>query len=155
MKRSEEIRIDQDAARVDRCLRALPSRAAPAGLEARVFAELRRRAALPWWRRSFAQWPALPRLGLVIVCAGSAFGAWRVAAWLVTAAAAVMHRGAGPLLAVRELLRAALAADVSLRLIGGGLAPQWVQGGAVVTVISYVALIGLGTTAYRTLYLES
>jgi len=29
------------------------------------------------------------------------------------------------------------------------------QGGAVVTAVAYVALLGIGATAYRTLYLES
>ena len=155
MRRSEETRIDQVAARVDRCLRALPPRSAPEGFEQRVFAELRRRAARPWWRRAYGEWPLLPRVGLIAVCAGSTLGAWRVAGWLAADAALALHRVAAPLFAVRELLRAVLAADASLRLVGGGLAPHWLQGGAVVTALAYVALLGLGATAYRTLYLES
>ncbi len=155
MRRSEEIRIDRDAARLDRILRASPSRSAPQGFEDRVFAALRRRAALPWWRRSFAQWPPLPRAGLIVVCAASTLGAWRLAGWIVTVAVEALQRLAAPLETLRELLRALLAADSSLRLIGGGVAPHWLQGGAVVTAVAYVALIGLGVTAYRTLYLES
>ncbi|MDE2295704.1 MAG: hypothetical protein KGL36_09655 [Gammaproteobacteria bacterium] len=155
MRRSEEIRIDRDAARADRDLRALPLRSAPPGFEDRVFAELRRRAALPWWRRSFAKWPPLPRAGLIVVCAASTLGAWRLASGIASVAGVVLQRVAGPFLMLRELLRALLAADSSLRLIGGGVGPQWLQGGAVVAAVAYVALIGLGATAYRTLYLES
>lgn len=155
MRRSDEIRIDREVAQVDRCLRALPLRSAPEGFGERVFAELHRRAALPWWRRSFRQWPALPRLGLIIACAASTLGAWRIAGWVAAVSAAALQRVAAPLFALRDLLRALLAADASLRLIGGGVGPHWIQGGAVLTVIAYVALIGLGATAYRTLYLES
>ena len=155
MRRSEEIQIDQDAARVDRYLRALPPRTAPEGFEQRVLAALQRRAAQPWWRRAYREWPFLARIGLLVVCSGSMLGAWRVAGWLTAGAALGLNRVAAPLFAVRELLRAVLAADASLRLVGGGLAPHWLQGGAVVTALAYVALLGLGATAYRTLYLES
>ena len=50
-------------------LRNLPDRKAPAGLEARVLAEISRRAALPWWRKSFAHWPVAVRLGFLILSA--------------------------------------------------------------------------------------
>lgn len=39
---------------IHRTLRDLAPRRAPRTLEARVFAELERRAALPWWRQSYA-----------------------------------------------------------------------------------------------------
>jgi hypothetical protein len=38
-------------------LRALPDRRAPRSLESRVHAAIETRAALPWWKQSFAQWP--------------------------------------------------------------------------------------------------
>ena len=57
----------------ERTLRDLPLRRAPSTLEARVLSELRRRASLPWWRRSFSHWPALARacfgLGIAVLIA--------------------------------------------------------------------------------------
>ena len=47
-------------------LRELPLRRAPRTLEARVFAELERRAAQPWWQSSYTQWPMLMRLLFVL-----------------------------------------------------------------------------------------
>ena len=47
----------------ERALRDVSLRRAPATLEARVLCELRRRASLPWWRRSFSHWPVLARAG--------------------------------------------------------------------------------------------
>src|ERR1700738_3597831 len=53
---------------LDRALRELPLRRAPLTLESRVFGELQRRAALPWWRRSFAHWPLLARAAFLVIC---------------------------------------------------------------------------------------
>src|SRR5712672_3854389 len=53
---------------LDRTLHELPLRRAPLTLESRVFGELERRAALPWWRRSFAHWPLLARAGFLVIC---------------------------------------------------------------------------------------
>ena len=50
-------------------LRGTPDRPAPVDLEARVLAAIARGAALPWWRRSFAHWPAAARFGFVGLCA--------------------------------------------------------------------------------------
>ena len=53
---------------LDRTLRPLPLRRAPPALQSHVLEELQRRAALPWWRRSFAHWPSAARAGFVLVC---------------------------------------------------------------------------------------
>src|ERR1700689_4787557 len=55
---------------VNRALRELPVRRAPPGMERRVWNELARRAALPWWRRSFAHWPGPARAVFLAVCIG-------------------------------------------------------------------------------------
>src|SRR5476649_1202935 len=54
---------------IHRTLREQPARRAPRSLEQRVLAELERRAALPWWRRSFAHWPLPARAGFLVICA--------------------------------------------------------------------------------------
>ena len=52
---------------LDRTLRELPPRRAPASLEALFLNELERRAALPWWRRSFMHWPAPARIAFLVI----------------------------------------------------------------------------------------
>ena len=42
---------------IHQTLRALPDRKAPGTLEARVLAEVERRAAIPWWHKSWSYWP--------------------------------------------------------------------------------------------------
>lgn len=59
---------------VDRALHELPEQSAPAELTSRVVAELARRAALPWWRRSPSRWPIALRLGLIGILIG--LGVW-------------------------------------------------------------------------------
>ena len=72
---------------LDRALHELPSRRAPPTLESRVIRELDRRAALPWWRRSFAHWPLLARAGFLVIGAalirlGSGIGTVLPLNWL-------------------------------------------------------------------------
>ena len=55
---------------IERTLRAQPARRAPQDLQARVFAEIGRRAALPWWRNNFARWPLAARAGFLIASIG-------------------------------------------------------------------------------------
>ena len=55
---------------VDELLRDQPLRHAPNTLEAHVFAEIARRAALPWWRKSFTHWPLLARVAFLIASYG-------------------------------------------------------------------------------------
>jgi hypothetical protein len=141
-------------------LRDAPLRHAPPSLQARVLAEIERRAALPWWRRNFSRWPRPARVGFAAAC-GSIVAALLAAAWPWTPAGALAAAGAwpagGPLSlpwarsaltlveAVREL-EAALVRVVPLEWLYGAMA-----GGAVL----YAALFGLGAMAYRTLYLDS
>ena len=60
---------------IHQTLRSLPDRPAPRSLESRVLAAIEARAALPWWKQSFAQWPVAARFvwlyGIIAVVAGS------------------------------------------------------------------------------------
>jgi len=56
-------------ARLGQALRTLPERRAPATLESRVLDALARRVPLPWWRRSFAEWPAAARVAFGVTSA--------------------------------------------------------------------------------------
>jgi hypothetical protein len=132
---------------VDRALRDLPLRRAPLTLESRVLGELERRAALPWWRRSFAYWPLLARAVFLVIC-----GALIRVAFLggATAVAGVRSlswaRELGALAASTAHLAASLAHTVP---------PAWAYEGVAVGAALYAVLFGLGAAVYRTLYLPS
>lgn len=140
---------------VHAALRELPMRRAPATLESRVLEELQRRTALPWWRRSFAQWPLAPRVGFSLICAGLA------ALAVLGAARAVVDFGAleasrtlsipwvSGLLALVDIARKLMLSLADLPL------PDWVDEVLDAGAILYAALFALGITAYRTLYLHT
>jgi hypothetical protein len=124
----------------------LPLRRAPAELERYVLDELARRAALPWWRRGFAQWPAAARGGLLGLCAllgglSLTSGVTRpfemqTLAWL---------RPALSLMSTIGEMRTLLASVIP---------PLWIYLALGIGALLYVLLFGLGAVAYRTLYLQ-
>jgi hypothetical protein len=129
-------------------------RQAPGTLEARVFQELERRAALPWWRVSFGHWPVVPRVAFVVVCvalvAATILGG--VFAFLgdrsLNEVAGLVLSWVNPFLAVMS--SAGGIAALLVRIIP----PLWLYGGLAFGIMLYVALFGLGAAAYRTLYLR-
>jgi hypothetical protein len=135
-------------------LRGLPSRAAPSTLESRVFGELLRRAALPWWRRSFAHWPLPARAGFVLVCFAL------IASTVLGGASAMLGAGSFTPIAAQVLLW--MKPFLALMSSAGGLAallvriipPLWIYGALAVGALLYVTLFGLGAAAYRALYLR-
>jgi hypothetical protein len=140
---------------IDRTLRQLPSRPAPPTLEARVLRELARRAALPWWRQSFAYWPSAARAVFASTCialGGIALAAGGWAAGEVNAlhaSSALSAPSARPLL---TLLGALGDLAVSLAHV---VPAQWLYDGIAASVALYAALFGLAIAAYRTLYLSA
>lgn len=136
---------------LDHALRQLPLRRAPLNLEARVFEELARRAALPWWRRSFMQWPKTARALLLGVCTAlgslTIVGGSRIAVGFGAAL-----RPASELDRAQALLSA--AKDLFATLVGT-IPPMWIYEGLALAAGLYVALFALGAAAYRTLYLEA
>src|ERR1700722_3819384 len=136
---------------VDSALRELPLRRAPLNLESRVFEELARRAAIPWWQRSFLQWPRAARVLLLGVC--SVLGALTI----VGGARIVVNLGPA-LRPAPELDRALALLSASKNLIAtlvGTIPPMWIYEGLALAAILYAALFALGAAAYRTLYLEA
>jgi hypothetical protein len=128
---------------LDRTLHELPLRRAPLTLESRVLGELQRRAALPWWRRSFAYWPPLARAAFLVIC-----GALIRLAFLggTTAVAGVRSLSwVGVLTASAGNLAALLAHTAP---------PTWAYEGIAVCAVLYAVLFGLGAAVYRTLYLQ-
>ncbi len=72
MKHNEK-ETDPLARWADQTLRQVPARRAPAGFRAGVLAEIRRQAALPWYRRPWMQWSRHQRWLSALAFAGLAF----------------------------------------------------------------------------------
>jgi hypothetical protein len=152
MSNESEQKIEQV---LNRALKGLPPLRAPATLESRVVNELARRASLPWWRVSFANWPVAARVGFVLICAAL------VAATFLGGVSAYL--GDRPLSEVSALVLGWLHPLLAVMSSAGGLAslllrvipPLWLYGTLGFGILLYVALFGLGAAAYRTLYLRS
>ena len=142
---------DNDLERdIHRLLRSQPERAAPASLEARVFAEVARRAALPWWRQPFACWPLAARAAFMIVSAAIAAVMIVTLARILNVIPSQLESSAGGL-----LMRLQGYWNIAAGYCAYYLAeiPSYVFAiAAVVLVASYAALIGLGAAAYRYLW---
>ena len=140
---------------LQRELSALPLRRAPGALESRVLGELARRAALPWWQRSFANWPVGPRVIFVLICVAL------IGATFLGGVSAVL--GVRSLTEVGALLLSWIQPALVVAASAGGLAalllrlipPLWLYGGLAVGAMLYVMLFGLGAAAYRMLYRPS
>ena len=145
---------DLDRAMVTRALRDLPLRRAPATLEARVMDELARRAALPWWRRSFGHWPIFARAVFLLICAGLVWLAFLEGAVAVAGVHSLHDSRLLPLTWARDVGVLAAAAGNLLALLARTSPPSWVYEGIAVCAALYALLFGLGAAVYRTLILQ-
>ena len=130
----------------DRTLRELPARRAPPTLESRVFAELERRASLPWWRRSFTHWPLAARAAFLLICAA--------AAGLAIAGGATASADIRSLYWAHEIGALVASGGSLVGLLAGIALPLWFYQGIAVCAVLYATLFGLGAVLYRTLYLQ-
>jgi hypothetical protein len=141
---------------VDRALRALPLRSAPKNVQVRVFAEIGRRGALPWWRNNFTHWPLVARAGFLVASYGFVKLAFAAVMWLTEAlrssqitdalnpAARWVHGSASVI---------STTADVAASVMRA-VPTYWLYGGVATAIVLYAALFGLGAAAYRTLYID-
>jgi hypothetical protein len=139
--------------RVSRLLDGLPPRHAPASLQARVLAELARRAALPWWRRSFGHWPVPVHAAFLLTCAAlislSLLGGVRLMSSLAAVSRhTLVGSAAGELIALGQATADLLGSMA--RLLPAG----WLQVAALLAAVLYAMLFGLGAAAWRLLYRE-
>jgi hypothetical protein len=141
--------------RVGQALRTLPDRRAPATLESRVLDALARRVPLPWWRRSFGEWPAPARVAFGVT------SAVLVVLTVLAVAAATANLGslgASPALATPVLRDASVFFVITRTLsvsLASILASSWVLGCLIASAALYAALFGLAIAGYRTLYLNA
>ncbi|OIR06332.1 hypothetical protein GALL_115220 [mine drainage metagenome] len=134
---------------IHQTLRSLPERQAPRTLELRVLNSIAARRTLPWWRQSYTHWPMPARLGF----AGASVAL--AAAILVYGSLGVagLARMFGALCSCVLPLKAVLGAAGSFGHLATTLFDRipalYLYGGLGAIVLFYVALFGLGTTAYR------
>lgn len=139
---------------VGRELRALPLRRAPRTLESRVMAALEHQAAIAWYHKSWAYWPAAFRAAFLAVATGVT-GAVMAGFYLglnnveqSAAAGQAVSRFDGLL-----RLGSALTGMIDfVSLVIRNIPPLWLYGGAAFAALMYATFFGLGAAAYRALY---
>lgn len=139
---------------LDRTLRELPARRAPPTLESRVLGELERRAARPWWRRSFAHWPQAARTAFVLICGGLIGLAFLGGAWAAVGLRWLHESGALSIPWARQAMAITGVAGELAALLADAVPAAWLYDGLAVSAVLYAALFGLCIAAYRTLYLH-
>jgi hypothetical protein len=140
---------EQLARAIDEVVRRQPPLKAPASLEARVFAEIARRAQQPWWAKSFAHWPLAARIAFVVACGAVAKLAIELTMWGVSSVSTATNAvTAAPQVTTLQAVTGALAALLS------NIPGQWIQLGLLLIVGVYAAVFGLGAAAYRALYVS-
>ncbi len=144
-------------ASLHRVLRSVPDRRAPAGLESRVLAEIARRAALPWWKKSFAHWPQSVRAAFFVVsavCAGLLVSAlillFHNYGAQVTPAA--LGQRFGWLILARELFA---SAQLRITTLGSSVSAVWLYSIGIFVAAAYGLLVAIGAATYRALHSAS
>ena len=116
---------------------------------------LARRVPLPWWRRSFAEWPAPARV---------AFGVTSTVLVVLTVLAAAAANanlgsfGASHALATPVLHDASVFFVITRTLslsLASVFSSRWVLSCLIASAALYAALFGLAIAGYRTLYLNA
>jgi hypothetical protein len=142
------------ASLVGHLARSQPLRRAPASLEQRVLAQLAlQQANVPWWRKGFAHWPLAARAAFLIASYGfvrlTFTGVMSLISFVSSREATgetmtLVHSGT-------ELMSAAASTGSALM---HAIPANWLYGAIVVGFALYAVLFGIGTVAYRTLYVE-
>ena len=146
---------EQLEAQLHAVLRSQPARRAPASLESRVLAEIARREALPWWHRNYTFWPAPVRIAFLVLGVAAVAAAVLGSMYLLGGdiGRAAFATAVQPLLDAAASLRTAggRLAEVAREWISAIPAP-WLHVALAAAGAAYLALLGLGATAYRLLW---
>lgn len=152
--------LSHDPERIERLiagvLKRQPLRTAPASLQQRVLAEIERRATAPWWQRNFLHWPAPARVLFLLVL----LGVVKLALSGLMLAIARIHSAPVVTTLARPFSWAETFADLLSKTVSlAGLLLQavpshWLYIGIGIALTLYFALLALGTTAYRALYVN-
>jgi hypothetical protein len=136
---------------VNLVLRNLPLRRAPDTLAPRVLREMGRRAAHPFWKRGFSQWPPSARIAfaaLCIVLVGLTLldGSWAIVMRTVN------DIGVSSMSRVQPMIAAIASARDLAQIFARMIPTAWLSIGIAAAGALYAALFGLGAVAYRVLY---
>lgn len=139
---------------IHQTLRSLPARRAPLSLESRVRAAIEARAALPWWKQSFARWPLAARVAFVIASAGIAKLAIMAAVWAMGGfdGQQLTNAFSTQFAWIQTASNVVDAIGNSFGAIYRSIPPLYLYGGLAVVGVMYAALFGLGAAAYRALF---
>jgi hypothetical protein len=131
-----------------------PLRRAPASLEHRVLAQLAQRApTVPWWRKGFAHWPLAARAAFLLASIG--FVRLAIGGVLSVMSYLGSREIAGSAVSlVQEGGRAVSVTESVGYFVLHAIPPAWLYAAAAAGFVLYALLFGLGTVAYRTLYVE-
>jgi hypothetical protein len=139
---------------LDRTLRELPLRRAPAALASRVLRELERRAALPWWRRDFARWPLPARVAFLVICGALVTLAFVGGSGVDAGIRSLHWSGASSLSTAHQVVMLVMSAGNLAAWLWHSVPAAWLYDGIAICSALYVVLFGLGAAVYRTLYLQ-
>jgi hypothetical protein len=139
---------------LDQALHDLPLRRAPPTLESRLLGELERRAALPWWRRSFTHWPLLARAVFLVICGALIRLAFLGGAGAAAGVHSLQESGALSVSWAHQVAVLVASGGNLAALLGRTVPATWLYAGITVCAVLYAALFGLGAALYRTLYLQ-
>jgi hypothetical protein len=110
-------------------------------------------ALVPWWRKGFTHWPLAARAVFLV----ASYGFVRLA---ITGVMSVMsyvgsREVAGTAVSwVHSSTEAMSATASTVAILVNAIPPMWLYGAAAAAFVLYALLFGLGTVAYRTLYVE-
>ena len=139
---------------IHQTLRALPDRPAPRSLESRVLAAIDARAALPWWRQSFGQWPIAARCVFILLSAGLVKLALMATVWAVGGfhESALVNQASAHFGWAEAIIGGFKGVGESFTLVLRNIPSMWIYGILACIAAVYATLFSVGATAYRLLY---
>jgi hypothetical protein len=140
-------RAEQLERAVDELLRAQPLRPAPRDLHSRVLAQIERRAAQPWWRKDFSQWPHAARAAFLII--GSALVRF---VWVAVDRLGADVSPRSELAVLDEHATLLQTLGQVIESVARNIPGAWIYGTAALVAVLYVAVFGISAAAYRALY---
>lgn len=137
-------RHDELERQLTRALQGQPPRRAPSTLERRVLAQIEAGATAIGWRRGFAHWPVAARVAFLAASVGVVKLALLLGTWLATPldSPAVSVQLPAQITWLQTLF-------VAIGSVVHTVPSVWVHGGIALLAIMYVALFGIGASAYR------
>ncbi|MEO6569155.1 MAG: hypothetical protein ABIO94_10375 [Opitutaceae bacterium] len=142
---------------IRKTLRELPARRAPASLEQRVLAEIERRAARPWWQKSYPHWPLVARCGFLIGSAAVLKIVIMAAVWVLVGfeSAPFVEAFSTSFAWLQALTDLAESLWQFCAAVLSTVPRFWLYAGAVCFAAMYATLFGLGAFAYRVFHGKS